>query len=80
MAGAELDGVVELLGPVAIAFVQAARPRRQGNATSVHQSSLVLKGGLLGGQVLVPPSSKRSPSSRRATCSGADRRCVPGAA
>src|SRR5262245_21126798 len=57
MDGAELDGVVSLLeGPVAIAFVRgdAAAAAKALREFGRGNPALVVKGGLLGGKVLVP--------------------------
>ncbi len=59
MDGAELDGVVSLLeGPVAIAFVRgdAAAAAKALRDFGRNYPALVVKGGLLGGQLLEPPA------------------------
>jgi large subunit ribosomal protein L10 len=59
MDGAELDGVVSLLeGPVAIAFVRgdAAAAAKALRDFGRSYPALVVKGGLLGGNVLEPPA------------------------
>ena len=59
MDGAELDGVVSLLeGPVAIAFVRgdAAAAAKALRDFGSNNPALVVKGGLLGGKVLAPPT------------------------